>query len=139
MFWSIIAYYSTRQPLQNFLLHQWDEFSITLFRHFCQRHESQRRAIHTVAQAALVHRPVIKHMTKVAVTDAASHFHPFHEQFLIRTDCYRLRRYRSGITGPAGAGIKFVARTEQRFACNHINIDSRLMIVPIFIVVYDTS
>src|SRR6266566_5332975 len=43
-------------------------------------------------------------------------------------------RYGFGETGPTGAAVEFIQGTEERFACDNININAWLVIVPVSIV-----
>ena len=47
---------------------------------------------------------------------------------------YVTRRDRLCETGPAGAAVEFVLRTEKRLSGNNIDVNSRLVIVPIGVV-----
>ena len=64
---------------------------------------------------------------------AAADFRPFHPEGLVGFfgDVAVLDRF--GETRPPRAAVEFVERSEERFAADHIDIDSGFMIVPVFI------
>src|ERR1043165_4159735 len=76
-------------------------------------------------------RAVVKDVAEVGIGGFGAHFGPLHKGGSVGFLGDLVFLDWLGKAWPAGAGIEFIQRTEQRFAGNNIHINTGLMIVPI--------
>src|SRR5450759_3159767 len=94
------------------------------------RNEAHRRGVHAVAQAGGA-RSVIEEVTQVRIGVRRSNLSALIAKHAVglRADVRWVERPREA--WPAGAGVVFVERAEERLAGNDIHVDPRLVVVPI--------
>src|SRR6266404_1975511 len=116
-----------------FLFEKGQELAVAFFFKLLDRNESQRGRVDAITRAALIVRTVVEHVPEMRIAFAAADFRSFHaERFVcFFGDVAVLDRF--GEAGPSRAAVEFVERSEERFAADHIDIDSGFMIVPVFI------
>ena len=73
-------------------------------------------------------------MAEVGIAVFAAHLDAHHKQAAVLFFHDIFGHQWPGETGPAGPGLEFVGRAEQRFTGNNINIDALFFIIPVFII-----
>src|SRR5690242_17703190 len=76
-------------------------------------------------------RAVVENMAEMRIGGLRAHFRSRHAGGVVRFFQNLALIDRTGETWPAGAGIEFVERTEQRTSGNHVDVNARAMIVPV--------
>src|SRR5262249_36334041 len=76
---------------------------------------------------------VVKNMTQVRIRMLGTDFSSNHEMLAIVKLNQIVFLERFGEARPAGSGIEFIERAEERFPGDHVHINARLLIVPVLI------
>lgn len=95
------------------------------------RDEPQRRRVHAVAQASLRGRPVIEDVSEMAVRFRGTHLRARHPQRPVGAGRHGAVLNGTREARPSGAAVELVGGREQRLAGHHVDVDPRLVVVPI--------
>ena len=92
------------------------------------RNKSHRRRIHAVAHARWC-RAIIKHVPEMRVCMRRTHFRSPHAKLGIHQIPDVLGQQRTREARPAGARVKLVKGTEQRFAGHDVDVNAGVVVV----------
>src|SRR5436305_13002475 len=95
--------------------------------------EPQGGRVHAVSQPALIARPIRENVAKVAVAVLGTNLGPYHAMRAVHVlnDVRSFERPRE--TRPSRAAVELVEGREERLAGNHIDVEARLLVVPVFV------
>ena len=94
--------------------------------------ETHRRGVHAVAQAGR-RGAVLENVAEVGVGVFRANFGADHEELAIALRDHVLRLERAREARPAGSGVVFVERREERLTRNDVDVNARLLVVPVFV------
>src|SRR5205807_763062 len=95
--------------------------------------EPQGGRVHAVPQPALVARPIRENVAKVAVAVLGANLGPCHAVRAVNVldDVPGLEGPRE--TRPSRPAVELVEGCEERLAGNHVDVEARLLVVPVFV------
>ena len=108
-------------------------FAVTFFLQFFHRNEAQRGRVYA---ESLTGRggTVVEKMTEMRIARFPANLSALHPEGSIALFRYVPLLDRFGEAGPTSAAVEFVDRTKERFAGDEVDVDSRLVIVPVGVV-----
>src|SRR5436190_19080753 len=108
-------------------------FGVTFLFQFLHRYELQRGGVHAETLTGR-RRAVVKEVAEVRIARFPTDLNTLHSVRSIALFRHAILLNGLSETWPAGAAIEFVERTKERFAGDKIDVNSRLVIVPVGIV-----
>ena len=105
----------------------------TFLLEFFEWNKSHCRRVHAVTQSCW-RWTIIKNVPEVRIGVHGSHLCSLHSVSLVRARFYVFRLERLAEAGPAAIRIELVERTKERLAGDDIDINSRLVVVPVRVV-----
>jgi len=99
---------------------------------FLDRDKLERGGVDTITETGRP-RTVGENMPQMGIPFLGSNFYARYSmgRVFVCRDIFRFQRPVK--TGPAGPRIKFVGRAEQRLTRNHVDVNSRLLMIPILV------
>src|SRR5882724_622417 len=105
-------------------------FAVPFFLQFLDRNKTHRGGVDAVTLTGRG-RAILKDMAEMGITFARTNLRPLHAVGRIPLFHHFVLCNRLGETGPARTAVEFIQRAEERLTRDNIDVDSRLVIVPI--------
>src|SRR4029450_5440401 len=126
----LVLFLALRLAFYAWLLKKRQVFAVPFFLQFFDRNKTHRSGVNAVALTG-GGGAIVKDMAEMGITFARKNLRPLHAVGRIPFFRYFVLCNRLGETGPARGAIEFIQGAEERLTGDNIDVDSRLVIVPI--------